>query len=331
MSDIIEGIGTATQGGLFARALEPASGAKKRHPDQPDECANCGTKLEGAYCHACGQQAHLHRSLQGVIHDVMHGALHLDGKMWRTLPMLMVRPGRLTRRYIDGARARFVSPMALFLFSVFLMFAVFQVLGIGVGSSPTQDDSIAQISEGVEQATADAKARVEQLETEESYTVLVSDEVGSANLKLNPTGIAWLDEGVTKKWRDNPSLMLYKLQANAYKFSWFLIPISLPFMWLLFVWKRRFKIYDHAIFVTYSLSFMTLMFVILSLAGAAGITAGWLFTIFATIAPLHIYKHMKGAYELSRFSATWRLVALIICITMILVIFLQALFVLGLF
>ena len=51
--------------------------------------------------------------------------LHFDGKFWRTLPMLAWRPGELTRRYIDGERARFVSPMALFLFSVFLMFAVF--------------------------------------------------------------------------------------------------------------------------------------------------------------------------------------------------------------
>ena len=40
----------------------------------------------------------------------------------RTLPMLAWKPGELTRRYIDGQRARFVSPIALFLFCVFLMF-----------------------------------------------------------------------------------------------------------------------------------------------------------------------------------------------------------------
>ena len=37
--------------------------------------------------------------------------------------MLVFHPGELTRRYIHGERARFVSPLALFLFSVFLMFA----------------------------------------------------------------------------------------------------------------------------------------------------------------------------------------------------------------
>ena len=49
---------------------------------------------------------------------------HFEGKIWRTLPMLAFQPGELTRRYIAGERARFVSPLALFLFSVFLMFAV---------------------------------------------------------------------------------------------------------------------------------------------------------------------------------------------------------------
>ena len=54
----------------------------------------------------------------------LHGVLHFEGKIWHTLPMLAWRPGELTRRYIDGERAKFVSPMALFLFSIFLMFAV---------------------------------------------------------------------------------------------------------------------------------------------------------------------------------------------------------------
>ena len=39
--------------------------------------------------------------------------------------MLFWRPGDLTRRYIHGERAKFVSPLALFLFAVFLTFAVF--------------------------------------------------------------------------------------------------------------------------------------------------------------------------------------------------------------
>ena len=130
MNELGDGLGTALEGSLFARALEPDTGAREPQPLQPDECANCGTPLIGAYCHACGQRGHLHRTNGAFMHELLHGALHLEGKMWRTLPLLALRPGTLTRRYIEGARARLVSPMALFLFSVFVMFAAFQMLGI---------------------------------------------------------------------------------------------------------------------------------------------------------------------------------------------------------
>lgn len=51
-------------------------------------------------------------------------AFHFEGKLWATLPLLALRPGELTRRYVHGERASFVSPMALFLFSVFMLFTV---------------------------------------------------------------------------------------------------------------------------------------------------------------------------------------------------------------
>ena len=43
------------------------------------------------------------------------------------------------------------------------------------------------------------------------------------------------------KWqhaKENPALLLYKLKSSAYKYSWALIPISLPFIWLLFPFRR---------------------------------------------------------------------------------------------
>jgi hypothetical protein len=33
----------------------------------------------------------------------------------------------------------------------------------------------------------------------------------------------------------NPSLLAYRLQSNSYKYSWALIPISIPLVWLLFL------------------------------------------------------------------------------------------------
>ena len=166
MSEFGEALGTAVEGGLFAKAVGRGS---KALPDTAQleqghfaegTCLNCGTQLMGAHCHACGQKAHLHRTLGAFMHDLLHGALHFEGKTWKTLPMLAFRPGQLTRRYIEGERARFVSPMALFLFSIFLMFAVFQAVGL---TAPTDISSAEGVQTGLKTMLEDAEAERNQL------------------------------------------------------------------------------------------------------------------------------------------------------------------------
>ena len=103
--------------------------------------------------------------------------------------------------------------------------------------------------------------------------------------------------------RENPELLLYKMKNSAYKYSWALIPISLPFIWLLFPFSRRYGLYDHAVFTTYSLTFMSLLTVVLAVLGAVGIPEWMLWTAAGIIPPIHIYKQLKGAYRLNRLTA----------------------------
>ena len=397
MNEIVEAVGTAAEGGLYARAVDHKGSGDG--PDRPldmghfaeDACLNCGTQLTGAHCHACGQKAHLHRTIGAFMHDFAHGAVHFDSKTWRTLPKLAFKPGELTRRYIDGERTRFVSPMALFLFSIFLMFAVFQFAGISAPTdlqgdtsgklrelaasevSQLQDRQTTLAGQIADEEISDAERSAAQQELDEierqlsdidaaqenipflkgvldgtgpsgenatggapvtidedgSRTVPLTRD-GKTKMKIEGSGIDWIDNGL-KKWRDNPGLMLYKLQTNFYKFSWLLIPLSIPFVWLLFAWKRRFKAYDHAIFVTYSLSFMTLLTLAIVLAGLAGVSPGVVVFASMIIPPVHIYKQLRRTYGLSRFSAFWRLCVLTIFIFVVLTLFIQALLLIGAF
>ena len=106
---------------------------------------------------------------------------------------------------------------------------------------------------------------------------------------------------------------------HAYKYSWLLIPISVPFVWLLFPFNRRFPIYDHTVFVTYSLSFMTLLTVIMLIADALGLHAiKWLIVI---VPPIHMYRQLRGAYQCSRLGAVLRTAALVVAAAIALVIF----------
>ncbi|GGA09125.1 hypothetical protein GCM10010923_19310 [Blastomonas marina] len=394
MSDIGEALGTVAEGGLYSRAVEKTDGEGpvgagrlvKGHFAE-ETCLNCETSLHGTHCHNCGQKAHLHRTIHAFMHDLLHGALHFEGKMWSTLPKLVLKPGELTRRYVAGERAKFVSPMALFLFSVFLMFAIFQAVGLTAPTLPDtpsrdqiktaiaaeikgQEDRIETLDErladeNLEQSVRERLNRRRQeavgdLETaraaaatpfvqgasdgtqaeadgtatpdgESDTRVIASDSSGDRRMTMNLTGIDWIDNGIVKKWEQNPSLMLYKLQANSYKFSWLLIPLSVPFVWLLFAWKRNFRAYDHAIFVTYSLSFMSLLFISLSIMGILKAHTAVIAFAALFIPPIHMYKQLRGAYGLSRFSALWRLVVLQVFILIVLVLFLQLLLVIGAF
>jgi hypothetical protein len=128
------------------------------------------------------------------------------------------------------------------------------------------------------------------------------------------TGIPALNERI-KKAIKQPDLFLYKMQSSAYKFSWMLVPISLPFIWLLFAFRRDVGPYDHAIFAIYSLSAMTLGIVGLSVLKAVGVPGPIIGTIFVFGPPFHMYKQLRGAYGIGRFSAIWRTFALLMSAT----------------
>ena len=315
-----EAVGDAVTGGLLGRAVEPGAGepGADGHTHEPS-CLNCGAMLVGDFCHSCGQRAHVHRTLTGFFHDLLHGVLHFEGKIWITLPMLAWRPGDLTRRYIDGERARFVSPIALFLFSVFLMFAAVSLFG-GVGEFPEQAKQGLQQELRVNQAKLGKLQELRDAEAKAGRpTAALDKKIGDAkdeirkiegvrsgdleNLGIETKVPGWIGKSVSKAAR-NPELVAYKLKTNAYKFSWLIIPLSVPFVWMLFPFSRRFRLYDHTVFVTYSLCFMSLLVIAGLFFGAVGMTsiAGLLWLL----PPFHMYRQLKGAYSLGRASALWR-------------------------
>jgi hypothetical protein len=280
--------------------------------------------------------------------------------------------------------------MALFLFSVFMMFAIFSLVGgpfalnggnvYGVGTSVA--DQCLAAEQGFREAQAAARDRIVSLQAQrigrlasghdpalidahirsaeegaalqrriftQTMALIAAeeqrqrsaahapgqaangDEVERPDADEQPTNIDWLNQA----WRDakrNPELLLFRLQTNAYKFSWALIPISVPFLWLLFLHRRRYrryKAYDHTVFVTYSIAFMSLGLIVLSLLRPLGV--GEIFMGFAItlVPPIHIYRQLRGAYSLSRLSALWRTAALLAIALIAAILFFVLLVLLG--
>jgi len=104
----------------------------------------------------------------------------------------------------------------------------------------------------------------------------------------------------------NPPLLIYKLQEAASKFSFLLVPISLPFIAFLFLFKKNVTLYDHTVFAFYSLCFASLLFVVLLTTGNIP-WLSWMPGLLVTFGlPVHTYFHLKGAYALRWWSALWR-------------------------
>jgi hypothetical protein len=326
-----EAIGEAVTGGLLARAVEPNAGeAGADGHTHEQNCLNCGKPLTGPYCSNCGQKAHVHRSLRAFMGDFVAGLVNFEGKFWRTLPMLAWWPGDLTRRYIAGERARFISPIALYLFTVFAMFAVLNFNGtfssdgeVKVGTS-ARDGIISEIAaEQKAVARLEAQRKTAGIDAKELARIdrkIASKkaEVATAQKVLTGQSLVTADVGDdTPEWirpfvenaRDNPEAVSLKVQEAASKYSWLLIPISVPFLWLLFPFSRRYRLYDHSVFVTYSLSFMMILVIAAGLLVAIGASGFAAFLFF--LPPFHMYRQLKGAYQLGRFSAVLRTIALV--------------------
>lgn len=84
-------------------------------------CANCGSMLQGRYCHVCSQDADNHkRSILHLAWEGVEGLFHFDGRLRRTAPDLFFRPGRLARDYMENRIARHVPPFRTFLVALLL-------------------------------------------------------------------------------------------------------------------------------------------------------------------------------------------------------------------
>jgi hypothetical protein len=82
-----------------------------------EPCTNCSAPVEGRYCASCGQKRFesADRRFGHLLSEFAHGLTDLDGRVWRSLLALLFRPGLLSLDYNEGRRARWLSPVTLFL------------------------------------------------------------------------------------------------------------------------------------------------------------------------------------------------------------------------
>jgi hypothetical protein len=243
--------------------------------------------------------------------------------------------------------------LALFLFSVFLLATVLSSLpgtgsleGLKLGLNQS-DQSLAKaerknniaISQALTERALLRRSGGATANTDRRLAELQSDQQGirairSGKLTEAVTGPSVRSnlDFINERWKhakQNPDLLIYKLKNSAYKFSWVLVPMSVPFLWLLFPFSRRFGMYDHAIFAIYSLSSMSLLTVALALLALVPGFGSVVGLGLLLLPPLHMFRQLRGAYSLGRTAALIRTALLLIFAMTVLFLWVVFLMLLG--
>lgn len=84
-------------------------------PPRP-ACLNCGARLRGPFCHACGQEDRDPAPpLRDLFADLLAAAFNWDSRLLVSLRDLLRRPGRATVEYNAGRRVSRASPLRLYM------------------------------------------------------------------------------------------------------------------------------------------------------------------------------------------------------------------------
>lgn len=88
-------------------------------------CLNCGFPFQGQeiFCPECGQKNKGKKITFGsFVREVFNGFFSWDAKFWKTLVPLLIAPGKISRDYIEGKRARYVNPFRFYLTTSVIFF-----------------------------------------------------------------------------------------------------------------------------------------------------------------------------------------------------------------
>lgn len=306
-------------------------------PHPLEVCRNCGTTLGGQYCGNCGQRATSRLiSVWELLREAFGDLLELDSRLWRTLIPLIIRPGQLTRDYLEGRRARFMPPfrMYLVLSIVFFLVAFFdprEELGLlyePQAPSATESEEDANEADAIraeifrdlagegiiidQPGSTDvaSDADSEDGNDGDSDTNCDVDDINSADLP------DWLASRLTEERlnlmcdriiADDGKAFGEKLLENVPAALFVLLPLMALVLKILYPLSKRYYV-EHLLFVVHNHSFI---FLILSLQILFTRLGALLrvpetpidVTVFAVslYVPVYLYKSLRRVYEQGRF------------------------------
>lgn len=108
-----------------SRAIELSPSGSATSEPNATVCLNCATPLTGPFCSSCGQRdVPPYPSVRELAVDAFWELSGWDGRFATTVRALFRRPGLLTREFLEGRRARYISPLRLYLMASLVFFVL---------------------------------------------------------------------------------------------------------------------------------------------------------------------------------------------------------------
>ncbi len=249
----------------------------------PAACLNCGHtpgEPRPRFCPACGQETNVKPPRIGEFLQQFGGAyFSTEGALWRTLKLLLFKPGELTRQYLAGRRKHYVLPLRLYL-SISLLALLLVRLGANVDLQFQPDDG--------------------PVVTKEKQNLVINMGSGRAGLRQGVffcEGLpSWVCKRVQRRIDFDPKAMASEMSLLQERFignlggAMFLLLPGFA-LWLKLVYfNRRMHYTEHLVFALHVHAFW---FMALALA-VTGV--GWLVACAAMAAPVYTLLAMKRVY-----------------------------------
>jgi len=98
--------------------------------NQSLSCFSCGESMNGVFCYACGNKNdNYRRSIWSLGVELFSSLTAFEGRIWRSLRSLLIKPGQMAREYSDGARQKWTSPIRMYLATSLLLFGYVALSG----------------------------------------------------------------------------------------------------------------------------------------------------------------------------------------------------------
>ena len=262
---------------LSATDTTDASGAT----DTP--CANCGAALavpRPRFCPACGQETNIRPPRLSEFVQQFGGAyFSTEGALWRTLKLLLFRPGELTRQYLAGRRKHYVLPLRLY-----LTISLVVLLAMRVATGITMEDP--------------ASIQIDLKDGE--YSIIAIGEAHNAGMKDGKffcTGLPeWLCKRLQRRMDVDQAVLKREIAQLSERFvsnigfgMFVMLPLFALLMKLVY-WNRQLHYTEHLVFALHVHAFW---FVALALALP---DQAWISGLAFAAVPVYTFIAMRRVY-----------------------------------